>query len=526
MENKNTLLALILMLIVWTGFTFLFPPSQNTETASKINVSDVENNTLEKKSVEDVSVLDVSAVKNTNNNSDDFITVENDVFITTISVQSSSIVDLKLKKYTQDIDNISNFVSMLNKSNDINSITFYGNNSLSVINNAVFSTDSGDKVIVSQDSYEINFYSRTDNYELTKKYIFYKNKYDFDISFSFKNLSSDSVTGNVFLSLSNFWSEEIKGNRLEFVGPVYYSDDELSTVDVEDIDNELYSAVSWSGFENKYFLSAVIGNNFFSDLTIKHRDNYVQTNLLSSTLNVASGQSIDLEAKVFYGPKDVQILKTVDVDLAKVVDFGFFKIIAKPLHTVLNFFYGYIGNYGFSIILLTVIIKLLFWPLTQKSYVSMKAMQKIQPEMKKLRDKYSNDRETLNRKMMELYREHRVNPLGGCLPMLVQIPVFFALYKVLLDTIELRHAPFMLWITDLSVKDPYYITPLIMGLTMFIQQKLTPNTMDPMQAKMMLAMPVVFTFLFLNFPAGLVIYWLVNNLLTIFQQYLIYKKPA
>nr|WP_320114610.1 membrane protein insertase YidC [uncultured Desulfuromonas sp.] len=526
MENKNTLLALILMLIVWTGFTFLFPPSQNTETASKINVSDVENNTLEKKLVEDVSVLDVSAVKNTNNNSDDFITVENDVFITTISVQSSSIVDLKLKKYTQDIDNISNLVSMLNKNNDINSIIFYGNNSLSVINNAVFNTDSGDKVIVSQDSYEINFYSRTDNYELTKKYIFYKNKYDFDISFSFKNLSSDSVTGNVFLSLSNFWSEEIKGNRLEFVGPVYYSDDKLSTVDVEDIDNELYPAVSWSGFENKYFLSAVIGNNVFSDLTIKHRDNYVQTNLLSSTLDVASGQSIDLEAKVFYGPKDVQILKTVDADLAKVVDFGFFKIIAKPLHTVLNFFYGYIGNYGFSIILLTVIIKLLFWPLTQKSYVSMKAMQKIQPEMKKLRDKYSNDRETLNRKMMELYREHRVNPLGGCLPMLVQIPVFFALYKVLLDTIELRHAPFMLWITDLSVKDPYYITPLIMGLTMFIQQKLTPNTMDPMQAKMMLAMPVVFTFLFLNFPAGLVIYWLVNNLLTIFQQYLIYKKPA
>jgi YidC/Oxa1 family membrane protein insertase len=156
----------------------------------------------------------------------------------------------------------------------------------------------------------------------------------------------------------------------------------------------------------------------------------------------------------------------------------------------------------------------------------MKAMQTLQPEMKKLRDKFSDDKEGLNRKMMELYKEHRVNPLGGCLPMLVQIPVFFALYKVLLDTIELRHAPFMFWITDLSIKDPYYITPLVMGLTMFIQQKLTPSTMDPMQAKMMMAMPVVFTFMFLNFPAGLVIYWLVNNLLTIFQQYLIYKKPA
>jgi YidC/Oxa1 family membrane protein insertase len=156
----------------------------------------------------------------------------------------------------------------------------------------------------------------------------------------------------------------------------------------------------------------------------------------------------------------------------------------------------------------------------------MKAMQTLQPEMKKLREKYRGDKEGLNRSMMELYKEHRVNPLGGCLPMLVQIPVFIALYKVLLSTIELRHAPFALWITDLSVKDPYYITPIIMGATMFIQQKMTPSTMDPLQAKMMLAMPVVFTFIFLNFPSGLVLYWLVNNILTIFQQYLIYRKPA
>jgi YidC/Oxa1 family membrane protein insertase len=154
----------------------------------------------------------------------------------------------------------------------------------------------------------------------------------------------------------------------------------------------------------------------------------------------------------------------------------------------------------------------------------MRAMQTLQPEMKRLREKYSGDKESLNKKMMELYKEHRVNPMGGCLPMLVQIPVFFALYKVLLGTIELRHSPFIFWITDLSIKDPYYITPIVMGITMFIQQKLTPSTMDPMQAKMMMAMPVVFTFMFLNFPAGLVIYWLVNNLLTIFQQYLIYRK--
>ena len=192
---------------------------------------------------------------------------------------------------------------------------------------------------------------------------------------------------------------------------------------------------------------------------------------------------------------------------------------------VLKFFYGFIGNYGFAVILLTVCIKLIFWPLTQKSYKSMKGMQKLQPEMKKMREKHGKDKQKLNQEMMSFYKDNKVNPLGGCLPMVIQIPVFFALYRVLLGSIELRHAPFMLWITDLSAKDPYYVTPLIMGVTMFLQQKMTPTNMDPTQAKIMLMMPVVFTFMFLNFPSGLVLYWLTNNLLTILQQYLIKRQP-
>lgn len=155
----------------------------------------------------------------------------------------------------------------------------------------------------------------------------------------------------------------------------------------------------------------------------------------------------------------------------------------------------------------------------------MKGMQKLQPEMKRMREKYGSDKQKLNQEMMAFYKENKVNPLGGCLPMLIQIPVFFALYRVLLGSIELRHAPFMLWITDLSAKDPYYVTPLIMGVTMFLQQKMTPTNMDPTQEKIMLMMPVVFTFMFLNFPSGLVIYWLTNNLLTILQQYLIRRQP-
>jgi YidC/Oxa1 family membrane protein insertase len=238
------------------------------------------------------------------------------------------------------------------------------------------------------------------------------------------------------------------------------------------------------------------------------------------------GESISFDYVAYLGPKDYDLLKAAGHQFDAAIDLGFFSIIAQPLMIALKFFHGYLGNWGFAIILLTVCIKALFWPLTQKSYSSMKAMQKLQPKMAKLREKYANDKQRLNTEMMTLYKENRVNPFGGCLPILIQIPVFFALYQVLLRSIELRHAPFMWWITDLSAKDPYYVTPLIMGVTMFLQQKMTPTTMDPMQARLMMMMPVVFTFLFLNFPSGLVIYWLVNNVLTIAQQYLINRKPA
>ncbi|MCA9773862.1 MAG: membrane protein insertase YidC, partial [Myxococcales bacterium] len=180
--------------------------------------------------------------------------------------------------------------------------------------------------------------------------------------------------------------------------------------------------------------------------------------------------------------------------------------------------------WGLAIILLTIVVKGLFYPLTHKSYTSMKAMQKLQPEMKRLKERLKDNKEELNRELMELYRRHKVNPFAGCFPIVLQIPVFFGLYRALLNSIELRHAPFGLWIHDLSMKDPYYITPVIMGVTMFLQQKMTPSTMDPAQARIMQFMPLLFTFMFLQFPSGLVIYWLVSNVLSIVQQYLINRK--
>ncbi len=210
--------------------------------------------------------------------------------------------------------------------------------------------------------------------------------------------------------------------------------------------------------------------------------------------------------------------------MGRVVSFGFFDPVAKPMLFLLNLFYKFIPNYGLAIILLSVGIKIIFWPLTHKSQKSMKAMQKLQPKIAELKEKYKNNKEELNRKTMEFYRTNKVNPLGGCLPIVIQIPVFFALYRFLLNSIELRHAPLIsFWINDLASKDPTYISPLVMGASMFIQQKMTPTVGDPAQAKIMLIMPVMFTFMFLSFPSGLVLYWLVTNVLSIGQQYYINK---
>jgi YidC/Oxa1 family membrane protein insertase len=208
------------------------------------------------------------------------------------------------------------------------------------------------------------------------------------------------------------------------------------------------------------------------------------------------------------------------------IDFGWFiygswsfvKAVAKPIFYVLRFIHDYIPNYGITIILLTVGIKLIFVPLQYKSYKSMKMMKAIQPKIAAVQEKYKGDRDKLNKELMKLYRDQKVNPLGSILPMFLQMPVFIALFNVLYMSIDLRQAPFMLWVTDLSVQDPFYVLPIIMGATMFIQQKITPNTMDPTQAKIMLVLPIGMTFLFINFPAGLVLYWMTNNILTITQQ--------
>jgi len=318
------------------------------------------------------------------------------------------------------------------------------------------------------------------------------------------------------------------GTMYEFVGPSTFAGGKKRNEKVDDLGKQaaLYTdEIIWTGFEKKYFFNALVPLEGSAERArVELVDSLVTNSLISPYRTLQSGETAEFQFFAFFGPKDFDLLQGLGYQLSEAVDFGFFGFLARPLLHVLKFFYSFLHNYGLAIILLTVIIKILFWPLTQKSFTSMKEMQKLQPQMQKLREKYKNDKQRMNLELMNLYKEHRVNPLGGCLPMLVQIPVFFALYKVLLVSIELRHAPFFLWITDLSAKDPYYITPVIMGASMFVQQKMTPSNLDPVQAKIFLAMPLIFTVMFLNFPSGLVLYWLVNNLLTIGQQALIHRK--
>ncbi len=289
--------------------------------------------------------------------------------------------------------------------------------------------------------------------------------------------------------------------------------------------------ISWIGLEDKYFISAILperdtGNLLWeSTVTTLDKKNAARVSV-GIPFDLGPGDEALLGYRAYLGPKEYKLLKAEGWRFEEAIEFGFFSFIAKPLLVVLNFFQRFVVNYGIAIILLTIVIKIAFYPLTKHSLTSMKEMQKIQPQLLAIKEKYKKNKEKMNKEMMELYRRHKINPLGGCLPMILQIPVFIGLYEVLAVAIELRHAPFALWIQDLSAKDPYYVTPLLMGASMFIQQKMTPTAMDPTQAKMMLFMPVLMTFLFLNFPSGLVLYWLVNNILSIMQQYQIHRTGS
>jgi YidC/Oxa1 family membrane protein insertase len=366
---------------------------------------------------------------------------------------------------------------------------------------------------------------------IKKTFFFSPGSYCMDVSIEVTPPSHASAPAGIALKVTRELAEGEKSGSLGFTGPAAYVDGTLNEIKVEDLTkgNKTFSMpVKWAAYEEKYFLTALLPSPGFTMTAeiAKSAENAVVINCFQKPNAPATTGTITYKFGYYSGPKDIEILRSLGQGLEKAIDFGMFDMIAKPLLYTLKYLNKMTRNYGLAIIVLTLIIKIIFFPLTHQSYKSMKVMREIQPQMANLKKKYADDKEALNRELINLYRAYKVNPLGGCLPLVVQFPIFIAFYWVLLGSIELRHAPFFWWIKDLSSQDPYYITPVLMGGSMFILQKMSPTTADPLQNKMMLAMPVVFTFLFFKFPAGLVIYWLVSNLLQIVQQIYIDKRIA
>lgn len=536
MENKNTIIAILLMLLVWVGFTVLFPPASPPPPADVAPSQQIERQEAPVAQPQVSAAPLVSAETPFSlqpRQTDRYLTIKTPSFVMEIAESPAAIRYIELLQYRQTQDPQSPGVVLLDTRDlGIGTLQHSGTDGFAAAGQPVFDLlegPTGSVNLTSGQTQELVFQGEiAAGVYVQKVFTISADSYQVPVTLRLVNQGPLPLSGNLLLSLAQPWDDEMSGTMYEFVGPSTHAGGKKRKDKVDDLkkDDAVYTQqINWTGFEKKYFFNGLVPVNGFVERARVHRsDNIIFNTLATSYLTLAPGEQRAFEFFGYFGPKDLSLLQGLGYGLSEAVDYGFFGFLARPLLHVLIFFNQYLHNYGLAIILLTVIIKILFWPLTQKSFTSMKGMQKLQPQMQKLREKYKNDKQRMNMELMNLYKEHRVNPLGGCLPMLVQIPVFFALYKVLLVSIEMRHAHFFLWITDLSAKDPYYVTPLLMGASMFLQQKLTPSTLDPIQARIFLAMPIIFTVLFLNFPAGLVLYWLVNNILTIGQQVMIHRK--
>jgi YidC/Oxa1 family membrane protein insertase len=522
--EKRVLIAVLLSIAVMYGFSFLFPqhPGQPAKTSIVQTASSSSRQAQTAKVSSGSGPVQVAAVIPTQQGEEKDVSVETDLYRAVFTSKGGALKKFVLKSYRETALPGSAEITLVDGANS--TLTTSGEGFL-VDQNAQFSTSSPASIrLTGAENKELEFvWTSAQGVVLRKVYSFTGNDYGMQLVQQLSSVGAAQLVGTLRLSLLNKVIPGNKEGRYEVYGPVTLADNKAATVPVADLAKGAKSydkQVTWTGFADKYFLNSVIAKDAsIASVKVSQLNPALVESVISSPkITLDPGQSVATAYRIYFGPKDLDILKSQGNRLEESIDFGWFSALAKPLLHTIKFFKNYVGNYGLAIIIITIILKILFYPLTHTSYKSMKEMQKLQPKMQELKEKFKNDKDAMNRAVMELYKTHKVNPLGGCLPMLIQIPVFFALYKGLMFSIELRHAPFYFWIQDLSAKDPYYVTPIIMGVTMFIQQKMTPTNMDPMQAKMMLMLPVVFTFMFLNFPSGLVLYWLVNNILTIAQQ--------
>ena len=376
-------------------------------------------------------------------------------------------------------------------------------------------------------------YVSKEGLEVTKTFYFERNKHSIDVTFNVKNTSSTALEVQPFYQLK----QDVAGDEQSMMMPTYrggaYStaDESYEHYDFEDMADKSLNTNTvggWIGMIQHYFVSAWVPakdqqNNIYSRVLGNNQSAII--GVKSPAIVINAGETVETKATLFSGPKNQEELGNIHETLDLTVDYGFLWFISQMLFSLLITIYGVVGNWGIAIILITIFVKTLMYPLTKKQYESMAKMRALQPKMEQLKQRFGDDRQKFGQATMELYKKEKVNPMGGCLPLILQMPIFLALYWVFLESVELRHAPFGLWISDLSAADPYYILPALFGASMFLMQKLSPTpSTDPMQQKMMLWMPVIFSVFFIMFPAGLVLYWFVSNVISIIQMLIIYRN--
>ncbi len=523
--DKRTILALVLtMALVFVFQTYFTPkpapaPAKSTEAAQ--GKSKGTESSIKAKEVTPGNAA-VAGAASSEKKTTKTITAETPLLKVSLTDLGGAVSSVALKKYKSTVkgDKSKELVE------DIKPFLYIPAVSQTVgdksINDSVIFTADRDSVIVTDKPQTIVFTGLMENgVQIKKSYTFHPDSYAVD--FSLETTDNRNMYCNFALI------GDKKESSYIFKGPFVFTANSLEQIDKLKEPIFYKTNYTYAGFDDGYF----------AFIWIPKPESKPALTVLKNEAGTPVVQ-LDLSGKgtagrLYFGPKESNTLQGLNVKAEKVIDFGWFDIIAKPLVMGLNFSNKVTHNYGIDIIFLTILIKLLFYPLSVKSYKSMKKMQGVQPKMAKLKEQLGNNKEELNKRMMELYRSEGINPASGCLPMIIQIPFFFAFYKGLYGAIELRHAPFFAWINDLSAPEDLYsfvvagytipirILPLIMGVTQLIQQKMTPTSADPMQEKMMLFMPIVFTFMFWGFPSGLVLYWLVNNVVSIGQQYYINK---
>lgn len=398
---------------------------------------------------------------------------------------------------------------------------------------SVYTLKAGEYVLQpGQDALRVDLSYVNDQVEVVKTYVFRRGSYVIEVLHTLRNLSSAPLTGYPYYQFVRH-GEPPSGESAfvyTYTGPAIYTEaGKFQKASFEDIAKGKQEHVreahdGWLAMVQHHFVAAWLPPSPTSSFKREFRtdrlgEGLYRASIITPPLALAPGEAKTVSMRLYAGPQELEKLKVLAPGLEFVVDYGWLTVLAYPLFLLLDWLENLVGNWGVAIILLTVLIKLIFYPLSAASYKSMAQMRKLAPRLQALKERYGDDRQKLHEAMMKIYQEEKINPLGGCLPILVQIPVFIALYWVLLGAVELRQAPFALWIEDLSAPDPYYILPLIMAATMFIQMKMSPTPPDPVQAKVMMIMPIVFSVFFFFFPAGLVLYWLVNNVLSILQQW-------